>query len=213
MNRKIDKKKYITVLSFTTVIFLLGIMLGQFIAETKISEITKFQEDLSQELLSLELKKELLAEDICKVDPRRSFKEKVELGNQLHDLEGRKGEDDEEVVRLKNRYSLLSVQHYLLVKEYAAECEGSMDIILFFYSNKENKRDCERQGHILDYVYEGSPNTTVTYALDMDIGNPAVDTLMERYEVSVPPTIVVNEEKHEGLRTLDEIEVMLGAEN
>ena len=208
MKRKIDKKKYITVLSFTTVIFLLGIMLGQVVAEARMSEITKFQEDLSQEVLSLELKKELLAEDICAIDPMESFKEKIELGNRLHSLEERKGTADEEVKRLKNKYSLLSIQHYTLMKEYKEACREDMNIILFFYSNTENEDECGKQGHILDYAYDKDSENIVTYAFDMDIHNPAVNTLTERYEISVPPTIVVNNNKYEGLQTLEDIEGM-----
>ncbi|MFH1424472.1 MAG: hypothetical protein ABIG20_02190 [archaeon] len=208
VRRQIDKKKYITILSATTLIFLVGIMLGQQIAEARINEVIQFEDALGEEALALDLKKELLAENICEIDVLDSFREKNVLGERLSLLEARLGSDDQQVQKLKNKYSLLSIQQYLLVKQYKEECDDSVSIILFFYSNEDAKAESKAQGGALDYVYSRHPDDTVIYAFDINIKNPATTSLMELNNIKSAPSVVINGALHQGVLSASEVEAL-----
>jgi len=197
--------KYIFFLLVTGSIFLSGAWMGERIAGFYIDDIAGLQDDLQLSAAAIGLQNEILGGDICDVDVYAVTQKKFELGQSLSNLEAQRGYDDPDVIRLKNRYSIYSIQQYLLVKRQREECGADIMPILFFYDNNNAKEDSEIQGYVLEYVYKKYPTRVATYALSINVHNAAVDALMAQNDIVSGPTLVIDGEKYEGIYEADEV--------
>lgn len=207
--RKINKIRYFSTFTFVTLIFLIGIIIGQVITELRFSEFQERERDMRTYILSLDLQSELISKKICDVDIFSLTKEKNKLGQQLDYLEKKLGKDNPKLIPLKKEYSLLSIRQWLLVKRAKEECEKNWNIILYFYSNERNASTCESQGYVLDYLYSKHPDSLVIYAFDFDLDTPALNTLKNIYGIRRVPSLVINEKLYEGFQGKDKIESLI----
>lgn len=207
--RKVSKTRYFSTFTFVTLIFLIGIIIGQTITELRFSEFDKRERDMRTYILSLDLQSELISKKICDVNIFGLTKEKTELGQQLEYLENKLGKNNTKLIPLKKEYTLLSIRQWLLVKRTKEECEKNWNIILYFYSNERNTSICESQGYILDYIYSKHPNSVVIYAFDFDLDTPALNTLKNIYGIKQVPSLVINEKLYEGFQGKDKIESLI----
>lgn len=204
------KINYLVVLVITSLIFLTGMWVGNEISVLKLDNIAALQQDLSVNSAAIGLQKELLRDNICSVDVFDITNDRFELGRKIAQLEGQLGFDNELVLRLKNEYSILNVQQFLLVEEQKEKCGTGVTPILFFYDNIGELEDSRTQGYILDYVYKTHPKDVVIYSFDINVRNPAVDTLLDLCDVSGAPTLVVNEKAYEEVLVSEELFSILG---
>ena len=63
--QKADKNKYLAVFAMTTLIFIVGILLGNYFSEKKLDQVDHLGQNLKIDTLAMELQYELLAEDPC----------------------------------------------------------------------------------------------------------------------------------------------------
>lgn len=203
---KVNKTRYLAVFASVTLIFLVGIIIGQWISELRVSEFSTQQRNIRTYILSLNLQTELASKYICDVDVFRLTKEKVKMGQELDFLEKRLGKDNKGVIELKKGYTLLSIRQWLLVEKAKEECDRNIATILYFYSNIENVSVCESQGYILDYLYDRYPESVVIYALDVDLDTPALNTLKTVYGITEVPSLVIDGELYPGFQEKDKIE-------
>lgn len=199
------KVNYIVLLFITGAIFLAGIWVGNYIASAKVEKITFLQENLNVDTAALSLQMELLGTDICSMNIFDLTERKFEIGQDISNLEGQVGYENENVINLKNKYSLYSIQQYLLIKKQQVECGSEVSSILFFYDNQNEERASRTQGYILDYVYKMHGDRVAIFSFDVRIENPAVDTLIDMYKVTDAPTVIIGGEKYEGITTSREI--------
>lgn len=208
VERNVNLTKYIAAIAVTALIFILGISVGTKIAESKIGEMQDTQQKLTTMLSGLELKNQLLEQtDICQLTWTEIWKEKVDMGNKIGSLEYRYGKENEDVMLQKEIYELIEIRTYLLLEKLNNECQRNLTQILFFYTNDKNQNwvENENQGIILDSLYKKNPNINI-FCFEMNIKNPATDSLRQMYDVKTTPTIVIDEKiKLEGLQTLEEI--------
>lgn len=204
-----ETSRYLATFSITTLIFIAGILLGRFLAEKEAEKILTTQEKLRIDLLALDLQTQLASEYICEIDVFEVTKEKFELGRRVEALERELGKTDGRVISLKNQYTLYSIRQFLLMKDFVKRCDPNLTLILFFYSNVENKSASEAQGYILDYFSLKYPKAISVYVFDTDLDNPALNTLKQIYQVKTIPTLVVNERKYEGLQTREDLQQIL----
>ena len=197
--------KYLAVLVITSIIFFSGIAIGEFIASQEIDDLVALQEDLQNNVAALNLQAQLLETDICEIDVFEVTAEKFELGRRLDLLETQLGHDNTDVLRLKNKYSLYSIQQYVLVERQKEQCSDAIEPILFFYDNVDELSDSQTQGYILDYIYKTNKNSVAIFAFSLNVHNPAVDTLIEKYDIDSAPAIVIEGNTYEGVVTSQEI--------
>jgi len=119
-------------------------------------------------------------------------------------MESQLGKDDERVINLKEYYSLLELRHWLFLNKAKRECNMTYDLVIYFYSNEGDCDDCEEQSQVLTYVHKKNPRFNV-YSFDINIENPAVDTLKARYALKSTPTIIINNNVFEGFTGKDEL--------
>lgn len=205
----IDKGKYLAVFAITTLIFIVGILIGNYFSSQKMDQIDYIGQDLKTDTVAMELQYDLIAEDPCAyVNSTPLADELYEMASKLDYMENRLGEDDRDVIELKEYYSLLEIRNWLFMKKTKKECNQTNALILFFYKNEEDCSDCKEQGFILTWVRRNYANVYV-YSFDYAIENAALDTMKRIYSVEETPAVVIDGTTYNKFMTKDEIEDIL----
>ena len=191
----------------TASIFVLGIFLGIIMSDFKTSKIYSYERDLMTNLITQDIQSELLEADPCSfISSGLVSQELFIVGDRLDALEKELGKDDEQVIGLKQYYTLLEVKDYLYFKKVNDECNATFILNLFFYSNDHKKCErCEDQGFVLSYARIKNDNIR-TYSFDSDIDIPVVNYLVAYYNVTELPTNVFNGEVYHGFINTEKVE-------
>lgn len=212
---KIETSRYIIVFFITLAIFLLTFWISSFFGNKKLDQLRDIQSKIAVDILSTETRYALLGSTSC--DHSGTSRE-VEFGlseelnglaKRLKFMESQLGSDNEEVVYVKEYYTLLQIKDYLLVKELNERCGQSLFTILYFHDSF--CEDCVRQSLVLDQLVSDYPGTRV-YWLDSTVETPAMDTLMSLFNVEESPTIVVYGETIKGFVGYGAMEELLPEE-
>ena len=132
--QKVDFTKYLAVFAVTTLVFLVGILIGNYFSSQKLGHIDRLGQDLKIDTISMELQYELISENPCEhVNSTLLADDLWEMASKLDYMENRLGEDDEDVRELKKHYSILQLRHWLFMKKTNNECGENNTLILYFY--------------------------------------------------------------------------------
>lgn len=210
MQKNIDYKKYLFSFLITSIIFGTAIYLSNYFGQKKIGEIRNIQDKISIDILSSETQFSLLEQSSCEDVGTGSLS--TELSNleaKLSYTENERGVDDPEVQTLKKYYSLLEIKDYLLMNKISEKCKKTPLSIIYFYSNNDSCRDCEKEGYVLTRLRETYPDLRV-YSFDYDMELSAVQTLIRINKVKNElPALVINGKVHYGFKTVEEIEKII----
>ena len=203
--KKIQFSKYIAAFAITLLVFIAGVALGSSSDRKKLAIVDDIEQDIKMNTMGTEIQYLLMTDSPCTfVNSTQMAIELGNLGSKLTFMESQLGTDDKRVLELKEYYHLLELRHWLFLKKAKEECDKNFELVLYFYSNKGDCRDCEEQGHVLTYVHKKNPAFNI-YSFDVNINNPALNTLKERYNIRTTPTIIINETIHEGFMSTDEV--------
>ncbi len=205
--KKIYLTKYLAVLATTTLIFLVGIIIGNVIGSSKLSDINEMQQNLRTQTLAMELQYDLLTEDPCSSETA-AFEELFETGTKLAHMEATLGKDNTEVIRLKEYYSLIELRHWIFTEKLREQCKRNTSSIIYFYSNAGDCDKCQEQGFILNYLYKKNPNINI-YSFDINIEDAALKTFKQQYKVTATPTLIVNKKPHYGFMNITQLNSLL----
>ena len=209
--RQINLKKYLLVFLITVLIFFTAFWISQSLNNKKIDEIKTAEDKISIDILTLETQFELLQEtsSCSKIDGSILSKELDSLADQLSYAEDHNEIDSQEVESLKKYYSLLEIKDFLLTKKVSDKCNLHPVVILYFYSNKRDCADCQKQGYVLTYLREHYPQLRV-YTFDYDLDSNAVQTLVSLHEISAKlPAVMMNDKIYNGFQSIDDIKKQL----
>jgi len=207
--QKINPVKYITVFAITTLVFIVGILVGNYFSNQKLQQIDEIGQDLKTDTVSMELQYDLIAENPCAhINSTPLADELYEMASKLDYMENRLGEDDTNVKALKEYYSLLELRHWLFMQKTNKECNQNSALILYFYTNEEDCSKCKEQGFILTWARRNYENVYV-YSFDYSIENGALDTVKRLFDVQGTPAVVINKNPYNKFMTKDEIENIL----
>ena len=210
MVRTFSKTRYIVAFIISAGIFTLGLLLGAVATESKFTQLKDLQQDLRTQLASYEIQSLLVSENICKFnDVDRLIKELAQLADRLTAMEDQLGKYDPTVLKLKEYYSLLEIRHMLFLKKLNQECGANYKLALFFYSAEEKEcKSCQGQGYILTYLRQKNDNLR-TYSFDINIHNPALDSLKTLYDIHEVPAVVINDVPYHKFLSKEELETIL----
>lgn len=210
MDRKrISKTRYLAIFATTTLIFIIGMYLGHKITSMKVTTLTNIEQDIKTKTTDMELQFLLLSEEPCLISDFTGLSDELyQIGKRLSYMETHLGVKNEDVVRLKEYYTLLEIRHWLFFKKLNENCNKNLTLVLYFYSSNTDCPECEQQGYILTYLRKDNPSLKV-YSLDINLGNFALDTVKKRYDVKTAPTLVINGKVHEGFISKDELEAIV----
>lgn len=197
----------ITVLLFATVLYAVN-----YLNDLRVAELGNIEDKIALDTLSLETQFDLLAEAPCSEVSEGSVLsgELNDLAERLSYTEERLGSDNEEVVKLKQQYTLLEIKDYLLMKRLAKECKNLKPVfVLYFYSNEGDCPSCAEAGYALSYLRETYPGLRV-YSFDYNLDLGALKTLRAVLGIKEPlPAYVINGKNFNGLTSLTELEEKL----
>ncbi len=202
--KKMDWAKHAAVLSITVLVFFTGILLGTILNQGKIDTVHQISEELRINTMSSEVEFAILAENPCAITDISFLSDDLhELSLKVEYMENQLGTNNEDVKELKNFYSIIQLRHWILTTRIQEECNTNVSNIIYFYSNEGDCRECSDQGFILSHLRR-TENVNI-YSVDINTQNNAVRTLKEMYDVKNAPTLIINKEKHEGFKTLNQL--------
>jgi len=180
-----------------------------YLNQQRIEELRTIEDQLTTDTLSIETQFALLAEAPCEdlAEGTGLSQEVGGIGDRLAFAEERLGATDPEVLRLKERYTLLQIRDYLLTKRIERTCGNDQVIALYFYSNVQGEcTDCDRAGYALSYLRQTYPALKV-YSFDYHLDLAALRTLISVEKIDARfPAFVIEGANHYGFTTLEEFE-------
>ncbi len=179
-----------------------------YLNKARVAELSTIEDQISIETLSLDTQFSLLEATPC--DSAASSTtltgELADLGSRLSYAEDHLGNDNPQVIRLRQRYSLLEIRDYLITKRLAAACGTKPVTVLYFYSNAGDCADCDKAGYALSYLRNTYPSLRV-YSFDYNLDLGALKTLIALTKVKPSlPAFVINGKQFYGFTSLEELE-------
>lgn len=152
-----DKKIFITALVFAAIIFLFGLLVGNYIVTSKMDEVRLSEESFIIDLLGMEMQDEISDEHFCELDVEKSLRKKMVLGKMLTTLEERLGKENKDIIQKKEIYELIQIKIIKNLEKMKNECNRSNNILIYFYTNKQNDvmgsaDDCNDESKIIENV-------------------------------------------------------------
>ncbi|MCS7134629.1 MAG: hypothetical protein NZ889_02110 [Candidatus Pacearchaeota archaeon] len=193
-------------------IFLFGLLLGNYLATTRIEKFQETEEFFLVQLIALEFR-EPLVRDVCGIEWEEIWEFKTSLGRMLTSLEKRLGKDNKKLKTRKEIYELIEIKIFNILERIKEECNEDFDLVLFFYTNKKNDplgsvAACEDQGLIIDQIVREREKKINVFAFDINSKNVASITLRKKYNITRAPSLVINGKTY-GYLTKKEIEKLL----
>lgn len=179
-----------------------------YLNNARIAELSAIEDKLSIETLSLDTQFSLIAASPCDsvASTTTLTGELSDLGSRLAYTENQLGTNNDQVMHLKQQYSLLEIRDYILTKQLARECGTKPVTVLYFYSNKGDCADCDKAGYALSYLRTTYPALRV-YSFDYNLDLGALKTLIALTKIEGPlPAFVINGKRSYGFTTLAELE-------
>lgn len=205
-----NPRTYVIALLITLVIFGTALFIGDRISGVRISQLQGIQDQIAIDILSLETQFELLAQVSCEdlAETPLLSRELGTLGDRLQITEARLGTHNEEVVQLKEQYSLLQIKDNLLLNRVSETCDTGITPVLYFYANDCD--DCTRAGFALTKLRKDLPGLRV-YSFDYDLSLPALQTLINIHDITRDelPVFIIDGEKVSGFSTLEDLTLEL----
>jgi len=179
-----------------------------YLNNARVAELSAIEEQLSIDSLSLETQFSLLEAAPC--DSNASSvtltTELADFGSRLSYAENQLGSDNPQVIRLKERYSLLEIRDYLITKRLAAACGTKPVTVLYFYSNAGDCSDCDKAGYALSYLRNTYPTLRV-YSFDYNLNLGALKTFIAVTKVkNTLPAFIINHKQSYGFTSLEDFE-------
>ena len=208
--REVNSKKYLYSFFITAVIFSTAIYLSNYFGQKKLNELRNIQDKISIDILSSETQFSLLEESSCKdIGGGTLSTELGTLEEKLSYTESQRGVNDSEVQTLKRYYSLLEIKDYILMNKISEKCKKTPLSIIYFYSNEDDCKDCQKEGYVLDSLRETYPDLRV-YSFDYNIDVSAVKTLISINKLKNNlPAIITKEQILYGFQSVEDIEKSL----
>lgn len=178
-----------------------------YLNQARLNDLSVIEDQLAIDTLSLDTQFSLLASAPCDIATSTTFIDKLgDLGNRLSYAEDQLGADNEQVIRLRQQYSLLEIRDYLISKELARECGTKPVTVLYFYSNAGDCADCDKAGYALSYLRDTYPTLRV-YSFDYDLPLGALRTFIAINKVERQlPAFVINGKRYYGFTSLQDLE-------
>lgn len=208
----LDTKKYIFTFVITAAIFATAFFLSTFLSDKRVADVKSIQDNIAIDILSSETQFDLLKEVPCgNVSDSMLSPELSVLGDKLSHTENERGGADADIVYLKKYYSLLEIKDYILSKKLAAQCGAAKKpvFIIYFYSNKGDCADCEKEGYVLTRLKEIYPDLRV-YSFDYNLDLAAINSMKTIYRIkSSLPALVIEDKTYIGFKSIEELDKFL----
>ncbi len=189
----------------TVVMLVLGLLLGNYLATSRIEKFQSVEESLLVQLIAIGFRSDMV-ENVCNTEWKSVWDQKVKLGQMLTSLEIRFGKGDPRLDTKKEIYELIEIKIIEMLNQIKDKCHEDISIILFFYTNDKNDPKgsfggSEDQGLVLDQVYlehnQNNQGTKVyTFVFNINSKNAATNALISKYNITSVPALVINDKAY-----------------
>lgn len=211
IKRRVSLEKYILAFVFSGLIFIVGVFVGSFLSNERVSYLKDIAYKQQLDYKSLELQSLYLTSFELKNESCLAFKKILEKSlsdvaeAQLKVEAYMKQKNDDRYIDMKREYSMAQIRYLLLDTKIREICKFDTASLLYFYSDKECP-DCGPQGTVLTYLKEKIKDRLLIFSLDFDFSQePLIDLFEVKYNVTMVPSIVINNTLYSGLLKMDEI--------
>jgi glutaredoxin len=212
-------QKYILAFFVVVIIFTFGFLLSDYINDKRFLEIERAREKFQIQIMGMETQLAHFRDILCPEIGDDILAHELHLiGEKLQFMSNAKGKDHPEVIHFKKYYTLLQIKHYQFSKELNQRCNLRLTHILYFFAEKKDCPDCEKQGYILTNLRQNHPHLRIysfNYNLELpalSIIKPIIPTKDKEKERGYLPIIVINEEPFFGFRDFQEMKKLLQLE-
>jgi len=195
----------------TTFVFITGIVFGLWISEEKVGkleqEITIMNEEIQNTNLQFMISDVLENNLSCKYLEKQALllaDKATALGKEIEKYEDSQKISEKGLMEMKKRYVSTLVQDWLMVEKIKKNCGSDYTTILYFYK-RGNCNECGNQGTVLTYLREKSNEQMMVYPIDKDTQLYLVSLLLDMYNITTYPSIVVNGETINGFIDADNL--------
>jgi hypothetical protein len=209
---RIHRDRLIASIALAILFFIVGILIGYAITQSKIAKVDSMENQLRFDMMSMELESAIASESPCFADPRTLEEALDSVTMKISFLENQLGKDSPKVLDLKKYYSLLEIRHYIYMKERKEKCGGeNYSLVLFFYSNKPENIDAgEKQGYVLDYLKDKYTLDKIkVYSLDYDLDIGVIKSLIHQYNITETPSMLIDGSLYLGFHDKEELEKLI----
>ncbi len=116
---------------------------------------------------------------------------------------------NDEYYSLKRSYVNSLIKNWVSIEKSKQICELNYSTILYFYASPNDCPDCSEQGNILDAIRIYYNNEILIFPLDTSIGLDAVDILINVYNITQYPSLVIDGETHPGFMNYQKLKETL----
>lgn len=211
----INKRRYLVALVLTTMIFLLGLLVGYGITGVRLTRVQEHEKDLRLSYDSVQLQtlyiSSLLRNQNCALLTKaldsniHSIQKTADnLENYIKDSQLQR----EDYNSLKREYILEELRYWLLAQQFKDICNKDVVLVLYFFSSSPEKscNDCGPQGTILSYLKNKFQEKLLVFSIDADFDQePMIPTLLADYNVTRTPSVVVDTTLYPGLQTEEKL--------
>ncbi len=199
------KAVYVFTAFLSVVLYVAGIFTGVNIQqnlsqslERDLASIKADIENQQQELILLSLS----GESSCAVLQSLSSTIASKLESISNDI--RAESTDSKFNELKELYSTLSIRAWLLKSSIKENCESPSLSILYYYSFPCT--DCRTQEAVLESIKSIDREKIFTYAVDKDVKNNLVQTLVKSHQIESAPSLVIGSDVYRSLTNETKLE-------
>jgi hypothetical protein len=219
VDRKISKHKYLIVLVITLLIFMLGMSFGMIWDSKRVQWVEQENQLRDLDYQSLQFQYLYLStltqntDDACSVLYKTLEQSVKDLGQTLEALIAYQKDTsihNEEYRILERDYILDNFRYWLFAKQIQEACDNDIVTILYFYT-KYGCGECNDQGALLTHYKKIFKDRLLIFPIDTELKNDEISiSLIEaRYNITQYPSIVIKDQKHEGLLTSDRMNYLI----
>jgi len=210
---------FIKTFFITFVVFVIGLVLGLFIERY-------FQSDMTSRITSIESSVQEIDLEILYFQSLNDSSSCFVLNqivrdtnNNLDSLAEQLGGYSEkniiftqnEIKDLKTKYTFLLIKDWILQGKIRKNCGMNSVSVLYFYDTK-NCDDCIIQGNILSLLKNSFKEKLMVFPLDKNINLAMLRILLNKYNITNIPSVVINDEVYSGIVSEDNLKKILCSE-
>jgi hypothetical protein len=206
-HRKISKSKYILAGVLTLLLFSLGIILGMFIDNERLIWLEQQTDQQELDFKSIQFQYLYLTtledpEESCTVLQTTLKEAVVELSESLSNYQKFKEKTQinaDQYRSVGRRYVLDNVNYWTLAQKSKTACGLDVVNVLYFYH--DDCDTCPNQGVILTYFKNVFGDKFLVFPIDAELASdePVIEILLNKFNVTAYPTIIIENEKFEGV--------------
>ncbi|MBT6995378.1 hypothetical protein HN865_03490 [Candidatus Woesearchaeota archaeon] len=214
-----EKSAFGKALVLTVILFLVGVSLGVFIESYRSNSIKDQYEELEFELLDSKLRTnfyQLMGEDFCDiaVEDNLAFSDRIYEEGKKIEVYAKFNRLGDKLIEEKKKYTLLKTEFWLNSILLRDKCNEDYETVVYFYLDDPQEDNIKQsqnvQSRILGDLKEKYGSEIMLIPLPTDLDVSVVNAFVELNDITMFPTILINEEiKLEGLHNLEDIEKLI----